>query len=347
MPVYIFAELGELGGASRKSWDLIRLLCQRGLDPILLSSVKLDASWESKLTSVGCEWVSLDARPLSAITGLANSLVIGICSLEFLSYSEELRTIGCKLIWLNSMTWLFPQETRLYAQSGPFHAHVFDSPFQRGVLEPVLARFGYKSELGHLIPGAFETEDWSFSPRPCEVGGEFVFGKLARPDISKWSRNMWQLLGRVEHPQRRALVMGVDPIVRQWMGIAPAWAELLAPRAMPAIDFYRRLHCLLPINFACVENWPRIGLEAMAVGVPIIAPNEGGWRDMIAHGLNGFLANSADELVDLSTELTLNETLRITIATQARHRLETELANPDLIWAGWKQLFEGLGHECS
>jgi hypothetical protein len=40
--------------------------------------------------------------------------------------------------------------------------------------------------------------------------------------------------------------------------------------------------------------------------------------------------------------LAYNESLRLEIATNARRRLETELADPNRIWAEWKQLFDGL-----
>jgi glycosyltransferase involved in cell wall biosynthesis len=92
-----------------------------------------------------------------------------------------------------------------------------------------------------------------------------------------------------------------------------------------------------------LENWPRIGLEAMACGVPIVAPREGGWCEMIDHGETGFLASSAEELGKYGTLLARDEPLRLRIAAQARHKLETELANPDLIWAGWQRLFASLG----
>ncbi|MCI0359786.1 MAG: glycosyltransferase [Planctomycetaceae bacterium] len=99
----------------------------------------------------------------------------------------------------------------------------------------------------------------------------------------------------------------------------------------------------MPINFSALESWPRIGLEAMACGVPIIAPKQGGWCDMITHGENGFLAGSVEEFAELATMLAHDEPLRQQIAANARRKLELELANPDLVWAGWQRLFASLG----
>jgi len=39
-------------------------------------------------------------------------------------------------------------------ESGPFDAFVFQSEFQRSMLEPELTKLGYNPELGHLIRGA-------------------------------------------------------------------------------------------------------------------------------------------------------------------------------------------------
>jgi glycosyltransferase involved in cell wall biosynthesis len=87
-----------------------------------------------------------------------------------------------------------------------------------------------------------------------------------------------------------------------------------------------------------VENWPRVGLEAMAAGVPVIADNRGGWREMIRHGRTGYLCDNDDQFAEYTARLACDETLRVQIARQARETLETELARPQEIWAGWKQL---------
>lgn len=63
---------------------------------------------------------------------------------------------------------------------------------------------------------------------------------------------------------------------------------------------------------------------------------------MIEHGVTGFLGNCDEELAHYAAMLAYDESLRIEIATNARRRLEAELADPNRIWADWKQLFDGL-----
>src|SRR5262245_15683600 len=341
MRIVACCALGRVGGALGHAWDMLRLWRSHGVDVTVRPSVPLSDEWRGELRKAGCR-IAAPGQPLAEIAGLPQGIVVGICDSQFLQLAGELRQLGCRRVWVNCMTWMFPQEGRLYQRSGLLEAYVFQSEFQRNELERGLAAYGYRPELGHLIRSEFELAEWPFEPQPRDPDCEFVVGRLARPDPSKWSRRTWEIYGAIDHPRRRAVVMGADNTIRKWIGQAPAWAEVLPPGAMPAHDFYRRLHCLMPINFALRENWPRIGLEAMACGVPIVAPREGGWCDMITHDENGFLASTPAEFAELGTLLSRDEPLRMRIAAQARRRLETELANPDQLWAGWQRLFASL-----
>ena len=169
------------------------------------------------------------------------------------------------------MTWLFQAEREFYRDCGPFEAFHFQSEFQRSLLEPELLKLGYRPELGHLIRGAFDVDEWKFRPRPHAPGETFVIGRPLRPDLDKWSSNTWPIYNRIQYRPKRALLLGIDERTQQKLGPAPAWADCLKPMALSAQDFFRQLHCTLPINGGARENWPRVGLEAMAVGVPIVA----------------------------------------------------------------------------
>ena len=81
----------------------------------------------------------------------------------------------------------------------------------------------------------------------------------------------------------------------------------------------------------------------MAAGVPIVAQNDWGWQEMIEHGVTGFLGNCDEELAHFAATLAYDEDLRLSVAENARRRLEEVLAQPNRIWDGWKQLFDGLG----
>ena len=113
-------------------------------------------------------------------------------------------------------------------------------------------------------------------------------------------------------------------------------------RAETPQQFLGKLHCLLHVNGGASENWPRCGLEAMAAGVPVVAQDRWGWREMIRHGRTGYLAATDDELACYAARLARDEDHRLEIAHRARSVLEEDLAAPATIWAGWQRLFEGL-----
>ena len=83
----------------------------------------------------------------------------------------------------------------------------------------------------------------------------------------------------------------------------------------------------------------------MAAGVPIVAQHDWGWREMIEHGVTGFLGSDDCELAHYAAILAHDEELRLRVIETARERLVTELANPAKIWAGWQRLFDSLSTE--
>ncbi len=93
-----------------------------------------------------------------------------------------------------------------------------------------------------------------------------------------------------------------------------------------------------PRGWCAGENWPRFVLEAMAAGVPVITDNRGGTREMIEHGVTGYLCDTPADATRYATHLADHEAERIVIARNARAAVE-RLADPDAIWAGWQKLF--------
>ena len=78
------------------------------------------------------------------------------------------------------------------------------------------------------------------------------------------------------------------------------------------------------------------------MGVPVVAQNDWGWREMIEHGVTGFLGSDDCELAHFAAMLAHDEELRLQIARNARQRIETELADPRTLWTKWQSLFRGL-----
>ncbi len=133
----------------------------------------------------------------------------------------RLKAMHCRTIWVPCMTYPFSHETLTWMRHGLPDGFMFQSEFQRDRFARALARNGYRPEQGHLIRGAFFPDEFEFNPRQHTPGGRFVIGKLARPDVDKWSSNHWPILERVPYPQREALCMGWTDKLESKLGAPP------------------------------------------------------------------------------------------------------------------------------
>jgi len=342
MRIFILGYPGDLGGACTELWHTIKLWRKFDVDVHLIPTWYCEPKWRSRAEELGCMTHATSADSLKDVPGLPGSMVISFCNDVFLDNAATLRELGCKLIWVNCMTWLFDAEKKFYDEHGPFEAFVFQSKFQRDELEPQLEKFGYRSDLGHLINGAFDPDEWDFQPLAHGPDEPFVVGRAARPDADKWSCNTWPIYKRIQYPHKRALMLGVNDRTQQKLGDAPPWADCLKPRALSAQKYFSCLHCTLPVNGGARENWPRVGLEAMAMGVPVVAQNKWGWKEMVQHGVTGFLGDTDEELAHWVATLAYDEDLRMKVVRAARNRLVDDLANPNRLWGCWQKLFEQL-----
>lgn len=347
MRVFLVGYPGEMGGANTEAWHTIKLWCHYGVDVNLIPTWHCDQKWRERVAAIGATTHEVSPDDLASVPNLAGSPVVSFCNREFITHAQRFRELGCPLVWANCMTFLFDHEKQLFAEYGPADAFVFQSEFQRQQLEPQLEPLGYSPESGHLIRGAFDLDEFEFAPRSHPRGDVFVVGRVARPDTDKWSSNTWPIYSAIQYANKRALMLGMDGRTHEKLGASPVFADCLKPMAISVRQFLSTLHCLLPINGGARENWPRAGLEAMAAGVPIVAQNDWGWREMIEHGATGFLGSDDCELAHYAAMLAHDEDLRQRIIHAAHHRLVNELASPKVIWEAWKRLFRSVGQYVS
>lgn len=353
MKIFQLGYPGNMGGANTECWHTVKLWREAGWDVTLIPTWQPDDSYRSKLDAIGVETVVVERvkwgrdgtkcavpRPrLDQVPGLPGSVVVGMCNSHVGGCWDELRAIGCKIVWVNCMTFLQEFERRAWVDHGPADAYLFQSEFQRVRLEPKLLMYGYRPEQGFVVHGAFALDEWPYEPLSHSVNGAFYVGRLSRPDADKWSSNHWQILGGIPYTERRALCMGWTEQLEHKCGRPPSWAECLPPQEIGAREFLSRCHCLLHVNGGARENWPRVGLEAMATGVPIIAQNKWGWREMIRHGETGVLADNDAELCYWAAKLAHEENRRLAMAEAARAHVE-DLAKPDRLIKGWQEVFD-------
>ena len=339
--LFVIGYPGDVGGANTECWHAVKLWREFGVEVTLVPTWKSTPKWRDRLTGIGCRTIQVEPGRLDEVPGLHGATVVSFCNSHFLRNANRFRSLGCKIVWVGCMNWLFAEERKHYRRHGPFDRYVFQSEYQKSELMPRLAKFGVKPDRCHLIRGAFAWNEYPFRPLTHAPGEPFVVGRISRAAKDKFSGETWEIYRRIGHPIR-ARLMAWDGQVRKKVGEPPEWAECLAAQAESAEEFLGKLHCMMQVNGGASENWPRSGLEAMACGVPVVAENRWGWREIIRHGRTGFLADSADELAFYAARLARDEELRVRIACDARKTLEEELANPHAIWAGWQELLGGL-----
>ena len=290
MHLFVCGYPSDVGGANTELWHTVKLWRRFGVDVTLIPTWKADPAWRRRLEAIGCRTCESNPDDLQNVRGLAGGVVVSMCNTRFLAAAERFRELGCRIVWLGCMNWLFPEERRHYRQHGVFDRHVFQSRYQHDQLRPQLAKYGYDDAQGRIIRGAFDVAEFPFRPLAHAPGETFVLGRLSRPAPEKFSPRTWAIYGRAP-PPIAARVMGWDAAVQARVGPPPRWAECLPAGAETAQAFLARLHCLVHASGGAVENWPRVGLEAMAAGVPLVVENKGGWAEMIRHGQTGFLCN--------------------------------------------------------
>jgi glycosyltransferase involved in cell wall biosynthesis len=290
---------------------------------------------------LGCRTAPSSPETLHTLDGLAGAVVLGMCNAHFLACGGRLRELGCKTVWVSCMNWLFPAERLLYARVGTFDRHVFQSCYQRDQLVPQLRRWGFSESAGRVIHGVIDAGEFPPAPRPHAAGEAFVVGRISRAEPEKFPRNLWQVYARVPHPLQ-ARVLGWSAAIESRLGPVPSWAECFPAGSLAPAGFLPTLHAMVPGGGEALENWPRVGLEAMAAGVPLVVPAEGGWTEMLRHGQNGYLCSGDDETAYYTARLAYDEPHRLAIARQAREALLDDLAEPAGLTRAWQELLESL-----
>ena len=170
-------------------------------------------------------------------------------------------------------------------------------PLLAGAEGPVLPRPGglHIGTVGRLVP----VKDFN------------LFLEMAAAILRRTDDVRFSILG--DGPLRSALSRTVRDLNLH------ASVDLLAPRADPE-SYYRSLD--IYVNTSRDEGLPLSVLEAMACGIPVVAPLVGGIPEIIADGVEGFLVRSRrpTEFAGSCVSLIEDRDLRITMGRNALTR---------------------------
>lgn len=335
--IHVIGNPGDVGGARTELWHSLRLWRAAGVEVSVWPGESLSVDWLTQLWNIGCKVESLDN-----IDTLTDAIVIGFCESLFWVHHATLRDNGCRTVWVGCMSEPSITERVECPYTGIADRYVFQSDAQATRMMGFLSAFGFRADNARVIRGAFDASRYPWCPKPVrEIDDLFTVGRLARPDVRKWHHDTWDVYGRIQHTGLRARAMGVDDSVVQHIGQPPSWAEALPPCAEPTEKFIRSLDAMVIPEGEAVENWPRVGLEAMALGVPLVVMDRGGWPEMIDHGVTGFLCETHAEMALYAGTLAVQPKLAADIAGNARESLQ-DIADANLFTDQWRELIEEL-----
>ena len=328
--LYVIGYPDDCGGANVESFDTIKLWLEQGVDVTLLPTKHYQTTTITRLRERGC-W-TLKGKTVPAVDLIIpGSTVVSFGDWKFVAEAAALKEQGCRLIYVPCSTVPAKYDVEFFAKGGEFDLLIYQSHFQRTQWQEA---FGYTRPY-KMIPGAFDHTDFPYNPRPHEPGTTFHAGRISRPDVRKFSPDLWQA-----YEGSQATIMGWSPNVTARCGPPPSLSTVLKKRSMATSAFYAQLHAIVHPGGEALENWPRFVLEAMSAGVPVITDRRGGILEMIADGMTGFLCDSPRQMAEVAATLANDEGLRLAIAAQARNSLEV-IANEQTIWKRWEPILEG------
>jgi hypothetical protein len=294
--------------------------------------------WVDRFAGAGIPFLAGAPGRFEDVPGLPGAMIVAFCSLHLMHHWPELDSLGCRLIWVPTMTFTRIEETVAFGTRPPA-AVVFESEFQRSRIQSEYEAWGVK--LFATIHGAFDPLPFRTLQR--NAGEPFVVGRLARCCRTKWSPQLWPMLTavRAAGSDVRAICQAWDESLDFHCGNPPAWAEVYPADAIPTPEFLARCHAMLGWNWGDLcENWPRVGLEAASAGVPLVVDGRGGWPEQFADA--AIYCRSPEEYAGAILRLAADEPYRQSLIARGRERM-LQISEPAGIAAKWRELFAQLG----
>lgn len=147
------------------------------------------------------------------------------------------------------------------------------------------------------------------------------------------------------HPETELWIVGDGPRRKAIEELSAREAPAGKIRLFPGHLDLRPLFagsCLLVLS-SVVEGLPNAVLEAMACGLPVLATDVGGLREVVEHGRTGFLVPSRNvtALAEAMNRLLQDENLRETFGREGRRRAE-ELYSVSTMVRRHEEIFQKL-----
>ena len=270
--------------------------------------------------------------------------VLGFCNDQFLVKLDQILQFSHNTVFVNCMTWLFELEKQRFRE-GKLAALLYQNEAVRRQNATVLRTLNPDPRIQLLTFRPYFADDL-FPWIEHREQKQFTIGRISRNDADKYSANTLEIWNSISSPlPKRGIMLGFGKVAQHKIGPRDRWIETFADQSeLSQQDFYRRCDVIIqPAD--TTENWPRIGLEAMASGTVLLVDNRGGWQQMIEHGVSGWLCNHAEDFVRYGDLMANDPAKRREVAQAARVRLQ-EIAGRFSCSRSWRSVLERLGMVC-
>jgi len=156
----------------------------------------------------------------------------------------------------------------------------------------------------------------------------FTVGKVSRDTLMKHHFRDVALYRTIVESGIKVNIVGGACLSPYLMHNIPGLALLPEMPRENLPEFLAGLDCFFyrtPLH--CPESFGMVILEAMAAGLPVVAHRQGGYRDIISNGENGYLFETDDEAFAILSELSRHPDLVRRMGSKAR---ETAYSVQDL-----------------
>ena len=266
--------------------------------------------------------------------------VFGFCNSAFLEQIDSIREHSSNTVFVNCMTWLFDLELQRM-EEGKIRTFLYQNDDVRVLHSAILQTLNASAPVNFLTFVPYF--DVSRFPFVAERSQEyFGCGRISRQDADKYAANTLLIYEYFVAPRlKRGLFLGFDERSEQKIGRPYDWIRTaIDQNECSQQDFYK--HCEIVLQPSdTTENWPRVGLEAMASGSVLIVDNRGGWRRQVEHGVTGWLCNHERDFIYYASKMAYEPELRMHMAIRARERVDS-LAGPAVSRLSWLRVLETL-----
>jgi len=272
------------------------------------------------------------AKDYSALKGMP---VISFCNDVFLTDIAKIKEQASKTIFVNCMTWLFNDEKKAHKE-GLIDLFLYQSHRTQGMgndkLKEINENYNWK-----IFNSFFDAAEFPFHyNRPRD---KFRFGRISREDGDKYSKDQMFIYHNMVAPVGKSgIILGFDKRSEKKIGTPPDWIRTYPGNGITVQEFYAHSSCVIQ-KADTTENWPRVGMEAMASGSILIVDKRGGWEEMVEHGVTGWLCESDRDMIYYSSRMAYEHEEREIMALKAKERGK-QLFGKGASKESWKEVFE-------